>query len=279
MVRPELAAALAQVPTRSPLWRMLCYGEIAHWLLDALDALDALDGRPGGGAVRLAHVGPRPSAWGELCQQWRTGAEHAALAAGTLDEPGRHHYACTVMAAYATAFSRLDRPGLKVVELWCGGRLTRLDLGRPALHGPSCACALFVRVLRQLEAVAAGADPFAELATRGLVWLGRRGLCGPHVVEVRGGRPAPLENVLGGPHGAVARFGWGYVGERPMLLARLLLARATGREPSDGLAAAFAWQVVARLGHEFTLDVQAVRNWEHNAPITPARGTGNRRPR
>jgi hypothetical protein len=242
-VRAQWAGVLDAMGEAAPLGRLLTYAEQRYWLLSAIELLGQEQFGTDG---TVAAVGARPEDWAESVQTWRLYVEkiadaHQALAVA--NSPAGE-YVATVLAACSVAISRLANPSLQYTDLWCSGQLRRVYIGRAEKHSFQCACGLFDETVRLLEDAANGEDPWRRWSGEPRIWLGLRGLCGPHVVRLIHGVPSSLEEVSGLGH-AEAVFDWGCVGRGTSQLAQALLDDAMGEMVEADLAERFATEVVA----------------------------------
>ena len=250
---------------RRPLGRILMWGELRHQLLTALEQLSGVDGS-------LLSVGDDPRGWIELCQHWRLVVEDKAMRHGALDVTAGvdvTDFVGTVLVGYAAVMQRLENPGLQLVELWCSGQLRRIPIDRPAVHDVDCSCAVFSETVAAATAAGCGVDMWARWADEPSVWIGFRGLLGPHVVRVADGVARPWGG--GGP--ADGRVAWGFRGAGPSRLAHGILVEVLGGEPDGDLADRFAREVVAAASAEHTAAFRFtyVEQWLRDVAQVPRR--------
>ena len=240
--------------------RLLRYGEQRYWFLTSLES--------SGGTGTVEGVGLTPEGWEYFCQQWRIQLETQARLRDATEvvAAGHEFFRATLVAAFATAFRRLTRPGLKYVELWCTGEVRRIKLLEAnENHGTHCACQIFNDTLFELEEVAQGLDPWIKWAVPGepKVWALLHGMCGPHVVRLVHGAPSSLEDATGFGHTPESPFAWGMPNGATYLLAAALIEDATGERQDPEVWERFGNTILCAFepGQQFVVTFSDVADW------------------
>jgi hypothetical protein len=175
-------------------------------------------------------------------------------------------YVSTVLAAHATALSRLERPAQRFAELWCTGQPRRVEIGKIVAHQERCLCVLFSLTLNELEKASGGEELWQPWGVEQKVWIGHRGLAGPHVVRLIHGVPSSLEEHAGFGH-TDAVFDWGVRTSGSSELARAILNDAVGEMPDIEVSESFVSDVVTSWpeGRPFMLACSEVHDWYNEA--------------